>query len=128
MLVLRGRGGVPARDPRLGKGGMAVDPILVVRPSVAGPAEPDPIDDPVRLGGGGRGASTVGLLFGLVLGGGGGGGAPLYGSQFVFFIGTLVLRSRKPWALSTPELAILEALAFMSEKDGISICASGKSR
>ena len=95
VLVLRGRGEVPARGPRLGKGGMAVDPILVVRPSVAGPAEPDPIDDPVRLGGGGRGASTVGLLFGLALGGGGGGGAPLYGSQFVFFIGTLSFHFRQ---------------------------------
>ena len=89
VLVLRGRGGgAPVEDPRLGKGGMAAGAVLVVRSSVAGPVDPDPIDDPVRLGGGG-GASAVGLLFGLALGAGGGGGAPLYGSQFVFFKGTL---------------------------------------
>jgi len=68
MLVLRGRGGeAPVEDPRLSKGGIAARVILVVRSSVAGPADPDPIDDPVRLGGGGRGASAVGLLFMLAV-------------------------------------------------------------
>lgn len=96
VLVLRGRGGgAPVEDPRLGKGGMGAGAVLVVRSSVAGPVDPDPTDDPVRLGGGGRGASAVGLLFGLALGGGGGGGAPLYGSQFVFFKGTLPIHLRQ---------------------------------
>ena len=68
MLVLRGRGGeAPVEDPRLSKGGIAARVVLVVRSSVAGPVAPDPIDDPVRLGGGGRGASAVGLLFKLAV-------------------------------------------------------------
>ena len=68
MLVLRGRGGeAPVEDPRLSKGGIAARVVLVVRSSVAGPVDPDPIDDPVRLGGGGRGASAVGLLFKLAV-------------------------------------------------------------
>jgi len=87
--VLRGRGGAPVEDPRLGKGGIATGAVLVVRSSVAGPVDPSP----VRLGGGGRGASVVGLLFGLARGGGG--GAPLYGSQFVFFKGTLPIHLRQ---------------------------------
>ena len=99
VLVLRGRGGgAPVEDPRLSKGGMAARVVLVIRSSVAGPVDPDPIDDPVRLGGGGRGASAAGLLFKLALGGGGGGGgggAPLYGSQFVFFKGTLPIHLRQ---------------------------------
>jgi len=90
VLVLRGRGGAPVEDPRLGKGGIAVGAVLVVLSSVAGPVDPSP----VRLGGGGRGASVVGLLFGLARGGGGG-GAPLYGSQFVFFKGTLPIHLRQ---------------------------------
>jgi len=107
VLVLRGRGGgAPVEDPRLGKGGRAAEAVLGVRSSVAGPVDRGPIDDPVRLGGGGRGGSAVGLLFVLALGGGGGGGAPLYGSQFVFFKGTLpidlrqikkVLRVKQTW-------------------------------
>jgi len=68
VLVLRGRGGeAPVEDPRLSKGGIAARVVLVVRSSVAGPVDPDPIDDPVRLGGGGRGASAVGLLFKLAV-------------------------------------------------------------
>lgn len=90
VFVLRGMGGgAPDDDPRLGKGGAIADAVLGARLSVAGVLDPDPIDVPVRLGGGGRAASTFGLLFGLTLGGGGGGGAPLYGSQFVFFMATL---------------------------------------
>jgi len=68
VLVLRGRGGeAPVEDPQLSKGGIAARVVLVVRSSVAGPEDPDPIDDPVRLGGGGRGASAVGLLFKLAV-------------------------------------------------------------
>ena len=90
VLVLRGRGGAPVEDPRLGKGGITAGAVLVVLSSVAGLVDPSP----VRLGGGGRGASAVGLLFGLARGGGGG-GAPLYGSQFVFFKGTLPIHLRQ---------------------------------
>ena len=50
--------------------------VLVVLSRVIDPVNPGPIDDLVRLGGGGRDASAVDLLFRL---------APLYGSQFVFF-------------------------------------------
>lgn len=56
MFVLRGRGGAPA-DPRLGKGGPGADAALGAR-SVAGLLDPDPIDDPVRLGGGGSGENA----------------------------------------------------------------------
>ena len=47
--------------------------VLIVLSRVIGPVDPGPIDD---LGGGGRDANAVGLLFRLT---------PLYGSQFVFF-------------------------------------------
>jgi len=62
VLVLRG-GGAPVEDP-------------LVLSRVTGPVDPGPIDNLVRLGGGGRDASAVGLLFRLT---------PLYGSQFVLF-------------------------------------------
>lgn len=92
VFVLRGsEGGAPVEAPREGKGG-GEEAVLGARLSAAGLADPEPIDEPVRLGGGGRDASAWGLLLGLTLGaGGGGGGAPLYGSQFVFFIGTLLV-------------------------------------
>jgi len=60
--------------------------VVLVLSRVAGPVDPGPIDDLVRLGGGGRDTSAIDLLFRL---------APLYGSQFVFFKGTLTIHLRQ---------------------------------
>lgn len=78
-----------AEPPRAGKGGAGEDLAPGARLAVAELADADEMDDPVRLGGGGRAASAFGLFCVLTMGGGGGGGAPPYGSQFVFFIATL---------------------------------------
>jgi len=98
--------------------------VVLVLSRVTGPVNPGPIDDLVRLGGGGRDASAVDLLFRLT---------PLYGSQFVIHLRQLLslicyvlLRSRKPWAFSTSSLASFDALAFMSEMGMISVYIMNK--
>lgn len=95
-----GGAGMPVFEPRRGGGGGSEEPCLTGSegPGV-GELEPallvdaaDNAAEEVRLGGGGNGANGFGfvLLFTRLRGGGGGGAdCPLYGSQFVFFIGTL---------------------------------------
>lgn len=89
--------------PREGNGGAGPGEAGDVLASTEGEDEEEeaeelPAPETPLVGGGKKvGFSGLVLSFTSDLGGGGGGaGCPLYGSQFVFFIGTLVFRSLRP--------------------------------